>query len=293
VAELEGNKNRVSGQITAIGENTSNILQGLKTDKFNPDALSHTVFQIYPTDESRRLDGCQCDVASQWIFDSLLNACETREANAAALLYRQLSTTSWAASFRGHLFERQVLKYLDGIQTEHVFTIRRLADSNEMTWTYDGGKTTRVIYHGPDEIKTTVTAKQAAHLVPSATNFAAVDSIIYHPDDVLTLIQVTMNKSRHPIKVKGLRDIQRWFRKVGRYVGTAGLLPTKKDPWRFVFIVPPDMVGDFDLQELDGDTKKGEWAGKMTQYVLLSEGLEVFGRAHNSTQQCLDLADSS
>ena len=142
-----------------------------------------------------------------------------------------------------------------------------------MTWTYHG-EISRVTNHESKKFKEPVAAKKAAHLVPSATNFPAVDSIVYHPDDVLTLIQVTMNKSKHPISV---RDIQGWLREVG----TAGLLPTKKDPWRFVFIVPPNMAGDFKPQGLKGDTEKGEWAGKMNQYVL---GLDV-GRAYNSTQQ--------
>ena|SRR6266567_4115514 len=91
------------------------------------------------------------------------------------------------------------------------FRYGRLADSNEMTWTYHG-EISRVTNHESKKFKEPVAAKKAAHLVPSTTNFPAVDSIVYHPDDVLTLIQVTMNKSKHPISV---RDIQGWLREVG------------------------------------------------------------------------------
>ena len=152
----------------------------------------------------------------------MLDVCETHEANAAARFYRQLSGSPWTASFRGHVFERQVLNHLCGIRTEYTFLIRGLTDSNETTWTYRG-EIPRVTYQESAEFKKAVAAKRAVHLVPSATNFQAVDSIIYHPDDVLTLVHVTMN-SKHPTTVSGLGRIQRWFREVG----TAGLLPTKK-----------------------------------------------------------------
>ena len=63
-------------------------------------------------------------------------------------------------------------------------------------------------------------------------------------------------------------------------------LPHQKNPpWRFVFIVPPNMASAFKLQGLKGDTKKGAWAGKVNKYVL---GLDVGGAA-----VVLDLADLS
>ncbi|KAH9987136.1 hypothetical protein BJV74DRAFT_842713 [Russula compacta] len=38
----------------------------------------------------------------------------------------------------GHLFERRVLNDLAGIEAERKFPIRRLTDSNKMTWSYRG-----------------------------------------------------------------------------------------------------------------------------------------------------------
>jgi len=127
-----------------------------------------------------------------------------------------------------------------------------------------------------DKIKDAVEAGEPLHLVPLAPNFPAVDSIVYYPNEVLTCIQITI-RSEHPIAVSGLRHIQRRL-KGGTW--SAGLRPKRKRPWRFVFIVPPEMASTFTWQKLNGDTKLGAWAGKVEQYVL---GLEVGVR--NSTQQ--------
>jgi len=151
---------------------------------------------------------------------------------------------------------------LDDIKTHHELPIRGLAETEtgQTSWTYPG-EIPRVTYAGSKEFQEAIALKKAVHLVPSATNFSAIDSIVYNPNDVLTLIQVTMNKSKHPITIKGLRLIQSWLQNVGTG------LPTKNDPWRFVFVVPLGMGSAFKLQQVKDDTKNGEWAGKMKQYV--------------------------
>jgi hypothetical protein len=80
------------------------------------DALYDTIFQLFPTKESQQLELWQCDVdvVSRWVFDSLLEVCETHEADAAAKFYRGLSKVSYKASLhwlQDRLFERQVLNY--------------------------------------------------------------------------------------------------------------------------------------------------------------------------------------
>jgi hypothetical protein len=145
VVRLEHKKQELLGQIRDI-ENTSRIMQALQSYGTNADALSHTIFQISPSDDKRDLATCHYDAVSRWVFDAVLNVCETREVDAAASLYHQLSANPSAASFRGHIFERQVLNSLDGIHTKHPCSIRRLVDSNEMTWTYHGDEITRVTY---------------------------------------------------------------------------------------------------------------------------------------------------
>jgi hypothetical protein len=56
----------------------------------------------------------------------------------------------------------------------------------------------------------------------------------------------------------------------------AFLRPSKAKPWRFVFVVSLVKVTK---QELEGDTDRGEWDGKVVQYV---SGFEVKSR-QNST----------
>jgi hypothetical protein len=112
------------------------------------------------------------------------------------------------------------------------------------------------------------------HLVPSASNFTAFDSILYNPNDGLTCIQATVS-SDHPIKVEGLKTIQQWFPTKSQKPKSplADIRPSKISPWRFIFIVPPENVSGFEPQPWIKDTDLGEWAGKVHQYVL---GLDVF-----------------
>jgi hypothetical protein len=203
------------------------------------------------------------------VFDYLLEVCETDEADAAAIFYRVLKDDPWAASFRGHLFERHVLNYLDGIGANQDLPIRGLARSDRKTWTYHG-PIGRVTFREPAEpavikaIERAFQAKMSLRLVPSATSSTAVDSIVYQAGEALTCIQTTIS-STHPIKVDNLRNIQGWL---DTETPTKILRPTKKKPWRFLFIVPQENEPHFKSQISEGDTDRGEWAGKVNQYVL-------------------------
>ena len=78
----------------------------------------------------------------------------------------------------------QALKYLDGIDAELRFTIRGLATSEKRTWAYRGGITHYTFLENSDFIEEIVEAvpnKTPLHLVPSACDFPAVDSILYDP----------------------------------------------------------------------------------------------------------------
>ena len=123
------------------------------------------------------------------------------------------------------------------------------------------------------QIQEAIEQQNAQHLVPKAKNYAAVDSIIYDPNDtVLTCIQVTMN-GYHPIAVSGLRDVQSWLE---RDTMSANLRPKKERPWRFFFVVPSTLESNFKPQTFKGDTKNSEWAGKVDQYVLGLEENRIF-----------------
>ena len=144
VTRLKTTKAVIMTQISGITRETGDILRALDSYRMGDSTLSHKIFQLYPADELRRLEECHYETVSRWVFDSLLGACEDRRADAAAIFYRSLSGQPWAAPFRGCLSERQVLKHLDGINTDSNLLIRRLTDSgqvtdsDQVTWTYHG-----------------------------------------------------------------------------------------------------------------------------------------------------------
>ena len=226
------------------------------------------IFQINPDpdDKERSLAKCHVSITS-WALRHLMDRIEDHKGERAFTLYHSVSRMPEAASLRGSLFEMQVLRYLDHLTIEKTFKIRRLTNSypDETEWKYPG-PTKHVDYElstASGFIEQAVENKRAYHLVPSARNFTAVDSIIYDPNDtVLTCIQITTNTC-HPIVVSGLRNIQRWLKSQSPF-----LRPLKTKPWRFLFVVPVSMESNFEPQTFKGDTNRGEWAGKVNQYVL-------------------------
>ncbi len=271
MAILESKKADVMGQITGTATGTANIIRMLHSARNGDSDASYSIFQLSPRDESRFLSECHIDAVSTWALDELLKqSSKTLKADVAAALCRSISGAPGAATLQGHLFERQVLRYLGDIKTHQVLTMRRLADSESVTWTYRG-PIPRFTFQEPAviaKIKNAVETKKPLRLVPSAPNFPAVNSIIYHPDDdVLTCIQITMNTD-HPIAVRGLRRIQSWL-KPNTPPENLSAEDTRK--WRFVFIVPFDMASTFTSQKFEdkkGNTDNREWAGKVDQLVF-------------------------
>jgi hypothetical protein len=252
------------------------LIRKARSGSGNSDDLPSKIFQIYPApdDKSRQLSNCHVSITS-WALDHLVDLFDRRKGETASRFYYSISKMPEAAPLRGSLFEMQVLRYLESFKTEKVFPIRPLANSYQTTWTYRG-PIDRVDFRKSavrSQIKEAIEQRHAQHLVPLARNFATVDSIIYDPNDpVLTCIQITMNAC-HPIVVSGLKDIQSWLE-----LGTDSkdLRPAKKKPWRFLFVVPSTMASNFKLQTFQGDTNKGEWAGKVDQYVLGLEDTILF-----------------
>jgi hypothetical protein len=150
-----------------------------------------------------------------------------------------------------------------------------LTSPGEIEWKCDGPIPRSSFWRGADFVKDITDAidkeKYSLHLVPSATNFKAVDSILYARHEVLTCIQVTVAE-HHPIAVSGLELLQSWLKSS---TPLAPLSPSAYSPWRFIFIVPPDKVSTFKSQRLEGkDQDVVKWAGNIHQYVL---GLDVLG----------------
>jgi hypothetical protein len=200
------------------------ILEGVTLTP--PIRFSNLIFRE-ETDTNRWLSNCHFEAVLEWALNLLLDQYKDHKADVIADFYYMISGWSEAGSLRGHLLERQILSHLKDIR-ERTFPIRRLTDSEEMMWTYRGPNThtfkerTSFI----DEITKAVGKGSPVHLVPLARNFAAVDSILYDPNDpkvVLTCIQITMKES-HPIDVKGLKRIQGWLKPAG---ALAGLRPTQ------------------------------------------------------------------
>ena len=268
--QLKIKKKEVLALIEEVGGDHKHILKALETCRNGADAVSHQIFQVYPNpmDGSQQFDSCHRKPVSRWVFTSLLNHCETNEAEAAALLYKQLSGISSAGAVWGLLYERLVLDYLDRIEEERKLPIRPLTrKDDDTTWTYRG-RTERLNFRDedvPNYINNAVENNRSLHLVPLISNYPGVNSIVYCPTDVLTCIQVAIN-SEHKIAVTGLERIQ------NKLLERTADLPKKTRPWRFIFIVPRKMEDSFRLQKFDGDTELGEWAGKVNQYVC---GLDV------------------
>jgi len=287
---LEKKMTVVTSRVRDVAGDESNIWQLLHSYRKDDSDVSYSIFEISPKDKKRLLARCDFGAVSRWALEVLLEAYEDRQADAAITFYHNISGMSDAASLRGHIFERQVLKYLDRIDAERKFPIRGLAASEKRTWTYRGRITRYTFLEDLDfveEIKRAVQNKTPLHLVPSARNFPAVDSILYDPNEGLTCIQITIGEE-HPIRVSGLQRIQGWLERNARL---AGLLPSTERPWRFIFIVPEEeKEASFELQRLGGDTAQGHWAGKVHQYVLW---LDVVGRKPGSVYYCLDAGDSS
>jgi hypothetical protein len=286
---MEGVKKDVMDVIHEVAnqgtEKVTTLIHGARSGVGIPNRpdVPSKVFQIYPDprDIYRSLSSCHISITA-WALRHLMGWIENRKGEKAAVLYNTISMMPEAASFRGSLFEMQVLRYLDHFDTKKTFKIRALTNSypHETQWTYPGpAKHVNFdLSTASSKIAEAISLKLAHHLVPLARDFAAVDSIIYDPNDaVLTCIQITTN-TRHPIVVSGLRNIQRQLKP-----GTAleCLRPSKTKPWRFLFVVPVSMESNFELQTFTGDTNRGEWAGKVDQYVLGLKEDDVFHFSRN------------
>ena len=284
---LRISKSRLLEQIKDIANGTIDVMRELQSARTGASTVSHSVFQIFPANEKRLLGDCYAECVSQWALDNLLIACEDREHDAAARLYYSLSDSDWAVSFRGRLFERQVLQYLDGIHNDCDLRIRGLTDSFETEWNYRG-HVPRFTFRESTvvaEINKAVANQTPLHLVPSALNFPVVNSFVYKPGDVITCVQVSISP-KHPITTKGFEQMQNWLK---LNTPLADLRPTTKKPWRLIFIVPSHVASTFTLQVYKDDTATGIWAKKVNQYVLGLEEETIFGRrpglSVNTSQQ--------
>ena len=202
-----------------------------------------------------------------WALDLLLKKYESRQSDAAFNFYHYITGIRSAATLRGNMMERQVLKYFDSLDCPQTFEIRSLADSTISNWTYPG-PVKRASFQSSSFtslLSSAVSSGQALHLVPLDPNFPAIDSVLYDPSSsVLTGIQVT--RDEHPVAVSGLKRIQGWLRQQSTLDHLQSSIPYNH--WRLVFVIPEPAAASFEQQPMEGDARGNEWAGKVDQYVL-------------------------
>ncbi|KAM6492730.1 hypothetical protein JOM56_012454 [Amanita muscaria] len=240
-------------------------LYSLLYGTISANSFSHEVFEIFPSKESRHTTRVQA--VSQWALEQLLEQYQHSQADAAAAFYNMAAGVSFAGPLRGDMFQ---------LQHPKTFNIRHLSTSELSEWTYPGPARRLAVLSQTfptATLKKVVENKEPRHIVPLIPNSAAVDSILYDPDSVLTSFQITINV-KHPVAVSGLKRIQQSLK---RNAGLAGLRPSIHGRhWRLIFVVPEDLATDFPWQEFEGDTTTGEWAAKVDQYVLGLPVDEVF-----------------
>ena len=244
---------------TDIGQHatTAQILNSMIAFPHGPDDLSHRLFQLRPLNlnELRRVEECQFEAVSDWVYDLIIRVCAEKDKDAAATIYYQLEKTPSAGLFRGRLFEKQVLDFLDRIESNHDLSIRRLSKT--------GGANSNWTYHGPIR---RYTFEEPMYLVPPAPNFAAVDSIFKQRSVATTRLksQVSGKYKSGSKKAHRLRSCAP-LRRLPKVDGDGR--------WRFIFIVPKKVEPTFTKQELQGDTDKGIW---VDQYVLGLDEKTIF-----------------
>ena len=202
-ARLKARKSEVGQVITNLASESSKILRVLYDRQANVDEMSHTVFELMPTDEFRQFETFQRILVSPWVTETLMKACERKEAGLAAQIYRKLSESPILGMSRGHLFEKLAQMSLDDIKFDTNLKIRGLTDPNQTNWVYYGPIPRSCFNQSKVIAKINDAIKKNVHLVPLSPNFNAVDSIVYHPvDPILTCLQVTMDRE-HAIFVFG------------------------------------------------------------------------------------------
>jgi len=272
---LDKEKGVVVSKITSINYKTENMMQLLHASHTGATdaAISHTIFQISPIDQSWQLSKCEFQVVSDWAFRLFMGEYERHEAHRANDFYCQLSGVPRAAPIWGHVFEQKVLHHIDTYGRK--FEIRGLTSPGIITWECPA-PIRRYNFLGEadfiHEVTEAIKENRSLHLVPMGSYFEALDSILYTPNEVLTCIQATVT-GKHPISVPDLQRIQNWL---GDKPPLADLRPLK-GPWRFIFIVPPGDASTYKMQEFKKDTENGAWAGKVLQYVL---GLDVLKKKY-------------
>ena len=272
-AESRESRRSIQTQISAAIQKSKDIkdaLNGVVGDEVVP----HRAFVVYPSSETRFLDGCHVKAISKGAMNTIIKTLDKRSADAAFDLYESIRGSSLAASFRCNMWERKAHGYLPR-QGTCSFTIRSLDDASNARLDLPEGIKYSVF--GPTQelsgkIADCVDARESVYLQPISDNFASLDSIIYQPNNPLIGIQIT-NASSHSIKTKGLKALQSLLSSKNKSLSP--LRPTPEKPWIILFVVPKQMEKSFTRQSITGHAN-ATWSKKTVQYVLGLDEREVF-----------------
>src|SRR5260221_8405793 len=110
---LERKKKEVMLQVQDVAGKEGNIPRLLDSARNGGQSVSHTFFVISPTNKKRHIWRCEFGAVSPWSLGLLLKEYETQRADATTAFYHFISRSFDAALLWGHVFERQVLNYLD------------------------------------------------------------------------------------------------------------------------------------------------------------------------------------
>jgi hypothetical protein len=169
--------------------NEADIMQLVTNSRTGDSTISHWIFQKFPTNENRLLVQCGFQTVSRWALNLLLQKYEVYTVNVAADFYHKLSGMPGIGPLQGHIFERQVLSHLCGIDSGHNFPMRQLTDSKNYT-----GPVRHFNFHEStisSEITEAVRNKERLLMTPLARNFPAVDFILYDPKDRSSVLTFT------------------------------------------------------------------------------------------------------
>jgi hypothetical protein len=255
------------------GQNLLDIFFQTRSTK----SVSHTIFQLSPINEERLFHEAEVSAVSPWALHRLLEAYEVKQRDASYTFYKLIASRPDAGSLRGQMFEKQALTFFGLLKNSEEFTIRRLGDTATSKWVYPGSTECAEFQLSTVTklLEDAVNGKKALHLIPQAQNFAAVDSILYNPDKVLTCLQFTV-RMEHPVAVSGLQKIQGCLQNDP----LRQLRPKvrKSKHWKLIFVVPSKNAARFEMQSFRHDTPNEEWSRKVDQYVLGLEEATMWGR---------------
>jgi hypothetical protein len=243
----------------------------------------HRAFQIRPSPESRRWNGCLIEPVSVWAFSQMMTVLDRRSMDAAYTFYCAIKGSSYASTLVGMMFKTKLHPFFRTLTNYRTFTIQSLDDRSN-TLDIEFSSNTEHLTFGADQhfsgqLASSVSSNKSSYLKPLSRVFSFFDSFLYQPDmsrssfSPLIALQVT-TAATHDITITGLEKVQKSLKL--KIADLKNLRPTKARKMIILFVVPDTMGAAFVMQKITGAKKMGHWDKKSAQYVLMLSEKEVF-----------------